>query len=379
MKKILTAMLALAASASFAQVSLFGNIDQAYVRMEQNNSLMSTTSSNANTTSVWGIRGGEDLGNGLRANFELRSEIRLNTGQTGSALSGLAGTNTNNPTLFNRGAYVELQDRKMGTVRVGRQADAWWEATNELNNTGGMASFGFGNAISVGAATTTLTNISGGAPAGLAHFGTTTQNPTNVGAGISFFGGASYISPTISNVTVRVQTGAGKTTYADDGDIGGGAGYSVKYDNNTLKLILGSTWKNDTAGNKAWTNTTYGATYKLGKARLIYGKNKTDFAGLAAANNNLEVDSYGVGYDINSKTDIAVGYTVLKDVENTANKFTQTAVTARYKLSPRTTVYGAIGQGDNSGASKLNVIFGQAAGTAGKDVQAMMVGLRHTF
>lgn len=379
MKKLLTALLALSATASFAQVSLFGNIDQAYVRMEQNGALMSTTASNANTTSVWGIRGGEDLGNGLKANFELRSEIQLTTGQTGSASSGLTGTNTNKPTLFNRGAYVELQDKGVGTLRVGRQPDAWWEATNELNNVGGMASFGFGNAISIGANTATIANISGGTPAGLAHFGTTTQNQTYVGPGISFFGGATYISPTVYNTTVRVQTGAGKTTYADDGDIGGGAGYSVKYDNNTLKLVLGSTWKNDTAGQRAWTNTTYGGTYKLSKFTLIYGKNFTEFDGLAKANNNLEVTAYGIGYDLNAKTDIALGWTELKDTENSANSFTQTAVTARYKLSPRTTVYGAVGTGDNKGAAKANLIFAQAAGTAGANTQALMVGLRHTF
>lgn len=379
MKKILTGLLALAASASFAQVTLFGNIDQAYVRMQQDGQTMSTIASNANTTSVWGIRGGEDLGKGLRANFELRSEIQLTTGQTGSASSGLTGTNTNKPTLFNRGAYLELQDVSYGTLRVGRQPDAWWEATNEVNNVGGMASFGFGNAISVGANTATLANISGVAATGLSHFGTTTQNQSYVGPGISFFGGATYISPKISNVTVRLQTGAGKTTYADGGDIGGGEGYSVKYDNGKLKLITGSTWKNDTAGAKAWTNTMYGATYKLDKYTLIWGKNKTEFAGLAAGNNNLKVDSYGVGYDVSAKTDIAVGWTKLQDTENSANSFTQTAVTARYKLSPRTTVYGAVGTGKNEGAAKANLIFAQAAGNAGADPRAIMVGLRHTF
>jgi predicted porin len=378
MKKILTALLALAASASFAQVSLYGNIDQTMFNSRQNGKTITSTTSNGNSTSAWGIKGSEDLGQGLKANFNLYSELTLMTGQASSATTSLTGTNSNKPGMFNRAAYIELDSNQYGSLRVGRQSDGWFDSTIELNNTG-SSSFGFGNATSIGANTLSFTNVSGVAAAGLSNVGTTTQNPSSSGAAMVFFGGVSYTSPTIANTTVKLQTGNGKTAYADGEDIGNGAGYTVKYNNGALKLITSSSWKNDTNGNKAWTNTLYGAVYKVGAYSVNAATNKTTFGGLAAANHDMKVNSVGVGYDINSKTDVAVGYTVLTDVENTANKFTQTAVTARYKLSPRTSLYAGLGHGVNTGAAKNNMIYAGAAGDVGASTNAAMLGLKHTF
>jgi len=62
--------------------------------------------------SRWGLRGAEDLGNGLQAIFTLESGFDNNTGKLGQG--GL---------LFGRQAFVGLSDRAWGTLTLGRQYD----------------------------------------------------------------------------------------------------------------------------------------------------------------------------------------------------------------------------------------------------------------
>jgi len=85
--------------------------------------------------SRWGLRGSEDLGGGLKANFQLESGLNLPTGQLNNAAgalvaanqSGNAANTVNNAAnssldgqLFNRTAWVGLSDSKLGEIRVGK-------------------------------------------------------------------------------------------------------------------------------------------------------------------------------------------------------------------------------------------------------------------
>lgn len=377
MKKLLLAMMLFAAGGAFAQVSVFGNFDQTAYHSRQNGKTVSSIASNANTVSNWGIKGTEDLGQGLKANFTLISEISAMTGQTGSAATGISNTNSNKPQLFNRGAWLGLSSN-YGEFRAGRQSDAWYESTLAVNNTGG-ASFGFNNVTAAMGNVGSHANITGVTPVGLSNLGTSTRNYTNSGTAVAFYGGVSYTSPKIFNTTVKLQTGQGKPSYADGSDIGGGSAYSAKYDNGTISAVVASTWKNDTNGVKAFTNTLVGGNYKTRGFTFTAAQNKTTFGGLATANHDMVAKAVGVGYDVSSRTNVAVGYTVLSDSDNANNKFKQTGVTARYKLSNRTTLYGGVAHGVNEGASKMGVVYAQAASDAGANVNAAILGLRYQF
>jgi predicted porin len=61
-------------------------------------------------TSMWGLKGTEDLGGGLKAVFNLETGFNTFTGQNG----GSAGT------LFSRRAWVGLSDAQFGTLTFGR-------------------------------------------------------------------------------------------------------------------------------------------------------------------------------------------------------------------------------------------------------------------
>lgn len=381
MKKTLSSLLValgLISTSAFAQVSLYGNLDQTGYRNTQNGQSVSTISSNGNSTSFWGIRGTEDLGGGLRAGFDLRSEITLGTGQVGSSTTAPSISDAQKPELFNRGAYVELASNRAGSIKVGRQIDAWFE-TQGLVNTSGSNSFGFGNATAIMGNRASFVNLTGVAATGLSHLGTTTQNATSVGTSNSYFSGVSYTTPTVAGFQGRIQTGNGKSTYADGIDVGNGSGYGLTYTAGPLQVVHASSWKNGTDGKKAWTNTVWGASYKMGATTLIAARNNTDFEGLAAANHNMTATSVGVNRVINAQVDANLSYTVLKDDVDSANKFTQTAATARYKLSPRTQVYAGLGYGKNQGASKASLVFGAPVGDVGQGTHTVMTGVRHTF
>ena len=115
MKKTLVALAAVSAAAgAFAQsnVTIYGTLDAsvAYVKNPTDNTGKSATYLNdsAISTSRWGIRGTEDLGGGMKANFNLESDVNM-------------GTGANNPAgMFRRSAYVSLASDHYGELRLGR-------------------------------------------------------------------------------------------------------------------------------------------------------------------------------------------------------------------------------------------------------------------
>ena len=117
MKKSLIALAVLGsfAGAAFAQsATLYGKLDVGYgignggaFEGVKGNDSKFQQWGNQRTTSRWGLRGSEDLGNGLQAYFRLESKIDPESGSTGSK-------------LFDRAAYVGLSGN-FGSVQAGRQ------------------------------------------------------------------------------------------------------------------------------------------------------------------------------------------------------------------------------------------------------------------
>ncbi|MDF3833702.1 porin [Cupriavidus basilensis] len=114
MKLFAAAVAALAAGGAYAQssVTLYGVVDAGLSFNNKANAtgdkLYRMTSGNQ-SGSRWGLRGVEDLGGGLKGIFVLESGFNTDTG-------GQADSNR----LFNRGAYVGLQNQ-YGTLTLGRQ------------------------------------------------------------------------------------------------------------------------------------------------------------------------------------------------------------------------------------------------------------------
>ena len=115
MKKtlIVAAILASAVgTAAHAQssVTLYGLVDAGYLYSKtEGQASRNALDSGGQSESRFGIRGTEDLGGGLKANFLLESGINVDDGTTSQG------------GLFNRQAWVGLSSNQFGELRLGRQ------------------------------------------------------------------------------------------------------------------------------------------------------------------------------------------------------------------------------------------------------------------
>src|SRR5690625_4678127 len=126
MKKTLLAAALMVGFAGVAQaetsVTLYGVVDGGigYQRLKQRTSEGSAKATRTGLLSGvqrgnrWGLRGSEDLGNGLRAIFQLESGFDI---ATGNQLQG----NEENDRLFGREAHFGLAGDSWGQVTFGRQ------------------------------------------------------------------------------------------------------------------------------------------------------------------------------------------------------------------------------------------------------------------
>ena len=409
MKKTLVALASLAAlGTSFAQMTIYGNLDQTLVNSSQGGKTATFTKSNSNASSYWGIASKEDMGGGLSASFDLRSEITLMTGQAASATTALttsapptsttAATQGNitaaadAPGFFNRGAYIKLEQAGIGALTIGRQADAWWAAQGEVNTTtgtnGGSANLTAmqTNSISSGSMTSKVNGTTTPAAitkfAGSAGAAGASINPTNIGTTYAYMGGFALSTPTIAGFNGTYQFGIPKMSYNDAGSANNGAAWALRYDGMGLSVRLGNTYKNDYDGTKAWNQDLMGASYTMGQWKVAVLNNKMKFGGKAAVPNanGTTATGGGVFYTMSSALTLNAAYGILKDDVDANNKFTQTSVNAVYKLSPRTSVYGGIANGKNEGKMQQSPIYSSVGtDTLLATVNSYFIGARHTF
>lgn len=113
LKSLLIAGASLGAMSAHAQssVTLYGVVDDAiaYTSNQKGHSNVYLNQGNL-YASKFGLKGAEDLGGGTSAVFDLQAGFNANTGAAGAAGS-----------IFNRQAYVGLQNKTFGTLTTGRQ------------------------------------------------------------------------------------------------------------------------------------------------------------------------------------------------------------------------------------------------------------------
>lgn len=393
MKKLL-ALLALAGfTSAFAQssVQLFGNIDQGMYRGTYADKSMTSTGSNVGSTSFWGIKGSENLGGGTTANFELRSEITLNSGAAGSSSTGISGTDSRSSTIFNRGAWIGLSNPRLGAVQLGRQPNAFWEETMAYNNTG-INSYGFAGltAITMGANSQHLlyngTDLTGAGKA-LSFMGASSGNPSWTGTAESFIGGISYTTPTVGGFTGKLQTGTLDPSYTAAQSANNTKGASLNYKAGNLRLGWAYDAKTDANGATAYTQRMLGATYALSNGyKVVAARTYTGFGSLPKSQgaHEMVLTGFGVGKS-SGRWDYNAGVSKLVDAEDNSNAVRMLGATARYNFSKQTSWYVGVGQAKNTGNSRIGPVYAPAsttiptAGDVGQTVNSLLTGVRYQF
>ena len=338
--------------------------------------------------SNWGIKGQEDLGNGLSAAFQFQGNLNTLDGSGGGANS--SGTTS----MFNQLAHVGFKGN-FGEIKIGRQVSPMYYA---------MAATDARGARYFGSALTGLVALNSASGAWIG-------NNSNVAFGTVYNDRALvYSTPVWNNLTMSFayafgdSTGSAKANsqqtmtalYSANG-LKLSALYYNGYGNNlstATTLLTAAAGGNAAAGSAAAaargftptanTNrlTSLGALYTWGQFTVsgqYYMARNPAHAMLPGGSDHLNMWTLGGAWRVAPNINLSAGYYAIEDKKNLGNKATQFAIGAEYFLSKRTVAYAQAASVTNKGANmNLSPVYATPA-TANKGLQAYMVGVRHSF
>lgn len=373
MKKRLIAVAALTlvsgVTSAQSSVTVYGILDVGL--LTQNHAPTGAASTNmANggiAMSIWGFRGTEDLGGGLKAKFNLEGHFKPDTGaiEGGANLGG-------NGALFRRQSNVGISSDKFGTVTLGNQygpavlALAATDPRGLRENFSALYPFAYNSGL--------FSKIQG-----THDLVVRDSRNTNNDVGVFMQNSIAY-SNTFGPVGVGVAYSLPERNTAGTA---AGSVYSlgVTYSGPvSLSTSYQQTNKPNTS-DRLSTMYSVGAGYSMGaftgKLNYLRGLNK-DATTLVETS---DVGVIGAGVDwktADNNTVIAAAY-YGKDKKDNADKTTTFILSDEYALSKRTTLYGQLAYVKaNAGATLLTTVV--AGGTAaGTNTSLLNVGIKHSF
>ena len=355
MKKTLIALAALAATSAFAQssVTLYGQFDAGVYNLSKADGTLNRMvyGDGATFSNILGFRGTEDLGGGLKANFDFQTDVQTNNG----------GLNQNG--LFRRQAN--------GSVSGGFGEIKFGITTNPIIATNGQLVPVGGNSVT----TSTASAL------GYADF--YTKNAVT------------YTSPAINGLTAQIQYGLSNNI--DSSSEGSVVAGSLAYVNGNLSIryAMQDRKQGNSAGalaagsapntGSAKDSSVFGVRYQIGAVSIGAAMLENN---AAAANNGAKVkvngNLMGVGYTTGAWT-FAANRTAAEDSSLTNFQ-------ARYALSKRTNLIAQAGTADNNANGKVKfnpmafntgnspaTITDTYAATAGKKQSAIGLAVTHSF
>lgn len=315
MKKSLIALAVLAVSgAAFAQssVTLYGIAD---VVVHKDKDVSAKMTSGGVSTSRWGIKGSEDLGGGLQANFNFEQGLDLTTGALKSP-------------PFGRQAYVGFSGG-FGAIKLGKT----WNAYDDM---AGAANDVFDSVLS-SARIAPSSNDYNSSPDQAIYYSTPTMGGFSAAVGTSFKTGADNL---------RVSS------------------FRVGYEGGPVYVGLG--YENVSGDVAELKNLRLNGTYDLGAAKVLAAYGQTKGASTAAGVDTKDF-SLGVDVPLSAALTLSTGFTQVRPDTggDTASSF---ALGANYSLSKRTSVYGGFRKDNDAAVTNVGGV-GSRFG----------VGVKHTF
>lgn len=295
MKKSLIALAALAfvgAAAAQSSVTLYGIAD-IYVGDSDAVGSKVAAGSGGVAASRWGIKGSEDLGGGLKANFNFEQGVNLGNGAT------TAG--------FTRQANVGFSG-DFGTLKIGKS----WNAMDDVY---GASNSGFDSALSANAGGVWLNGYAGEAAAQL-H----------------------YTTPTVAGFTAAVSTQLNGNVATGNAAGGKTTAFNVTYAAGPVAAALAYEDNKNTTLAAAQKGTMINGSYDLGAAKLLGSYYTTKPAGGGAKTNSYQL---GADIPVSAPLTLSVGFASSK-VSGTGTTSRAFGVTGAYALSKRTTAYAGI-------------------------------------
>jgi len=300
--------------------------------------------------SIYGFKGSEDLGGGLKAGFQLENGFSAATGShanggqasvVGDTNGALATTSTTNPVtgrVFNRQANVFVGG-EFGTVRLGLQLSPFIAGSlgGYVNNN---ESFYVPALFMAGTSTTDAAGVAGGGIVGSGGFFV----PNAVSYSVTAGGVSASVLGQLSNGTAAGEYTAG-TVGTSFGDVSVNASYQ----------------------NRGGTSgfTSYNLNGKTTVAGLTIGAGYTNNDPVASGTATVSAYQVGVSYPVTESLVGSVQYASATGSQTLAN------IGLQYNLSKSTYLYTTIAQGKN----RYGVLYagGPDATTASKTGYAIGV------
>lgn len=320
---------AFATGAVAAEVTIYGDVNTGvvynYTKVGDNASTNSfTMESGISGASRWGVKGGEDLGNGYSVSFDLQSGFDSDTGKM--KYDRLFGREVR---LTVAGPFGEVSFGRMGTMTSSAGTYDIFQGTADLFD-GGWTS----------------------AIAGSNFFYDVTRADNMV----------TYATPTMAGVKGYVQYSF-KVDNGAEGTEGKNsskryAGVGLTYENGPLSLVaVYDSVLNPTAdpvAKKDGRAFSFGGNYDFGAAKLYaayqYGKSQNFAGGVDTNKKHTQVKGHnfglGVAVPVGVGTVNFAGYYTTAKSENISDNTVKTynvAATYTYPFSKRTSVYAGIG------------------------------------
>jgi len=380
MKKLLIASAALAMVAGTAQaqstVTVYGSIDTGYSSHESKTAAgVKTTNAgiaqSSDVTSRWGMRGSEDLGGGLKANFNVETGIGSGSNGALNSNTDAAGAWVNTTVLGNRAMWASIVTAGGLEIRGGLQNQFIRDAA--LNNADGT------------------TNVVGNILAGNSSVFANRHNAISV-------------TQTLGAVKFGAATTGKSTEVTNTADVDAGKGYELmaryaqgplqidgayrKVDNKSAAVAATGLYVVNASSTAVSTSnlgvaaaaavdsetetTVISASYNLGPVKAFAGYGTQDVLTVATgAKSEREVMTFGVNGNITPATQLFATYSTGETKANAASAALDIdgyVVGARYSLSKRTTAYAIYGTTDTNTST-----------TAKTEVKQYAVGINRGF
>jgi len=348
MKKSLIALAVLAASgAAMAQssVTLYGIADVWVGNVSVDDGTTDTSRtlmhSGGVSTSRWGMKGSEDLGGGLKANFQLESSINMDDGTTGSG--------------FNRQAWVGFSGN-FGDVRFGR-------VSSPFDN--------------VQAASTALWDSD--------------LSPVNNPGGGVFRTASGFIAKPTNTIYYKTPSFSGfggEVSYSLDEDNEDGVFQPTEIAITSLSLTYAAgpfaaqfayqeEERADVPTDDDFTFMRLGASYNFGMAtaKATYGRaeNATGTVSGATHTADAQTDEWQIGVDVPMSSALTLSAAYAESTDDAIGAIPEVkrsgfGLAAAYSLSKRTTLYGGV-----------KTATEEQTGVHDIDTTVYAVGVKHTF
>jgi predicted porin len=327
-----------ASAAAQSAVSLYGVVDLGLRSVKNGGASVRSLSSNGNNTSRLGVKGVEDLGDGLKAGFQLESGLSPDT-----------GTQSDSTRIWNRRSTVSLIGG-FGELRLGRDYAVTYLGYEDYDV---WSDIGLSSVAKFDSSLGTVRDTGVRADNQIAYF-----TP-----GLGGFYGRLAFAPGEGVAGKRYI--AGRTGYAV-----GPVDASVSYGETTVVPV---------GGDDKFKTFDLGASYDFGPAKVSGYITRSKSAGLKVANYYLGGQvPWGRGLVRVSYVNSNLSGITAAGLDTGANDAHQIAMGYLYNLSGRTALYSNLVRVTNKGASAVAVDKNPAL-VAGKTSSGFDVGVRHSF